>query len=102
MDDWSVRTDDPSEASLFYIPALNYHYSGNLGAAQQHMKNVIRCGGRRPEDGGKAEGGRSAARCILIAMRCVSVGPTSARQPSQCTASERIAPDEDTAAAQHT
>ena len=26
--DWSVRTENPWEADLFYVPALTYFYSG--------------------------------------------------------------------------
>lgn len=32
--DWSVRTENPYEADLFYVPALAYQYSGNLGQDQ--------------------------------------------------------------------
>jgi hypothetical protein len=28
LKDWGVRTDNPWEASLFYVPALTYFWSG--------------------------------------------------------------------------
>jgi hypothetical protein len=41
---WAVRTENPWEANLFYVPALTYFYSSNVGPfqAQQHMEIVIR------------------------------------------------------------
>jgi hypothetical protein len=29
--DWAVRTENPWEANLFYVPALTYFYSGKTG-----------------------------------------------------------------------
>jgi hypothetical protein len=43
LNDSSIRTDDPYEANLFYVPALAYYYSGNIGDAGEHIKQVVRC-----------------------------------------------------------
>ncbi|MEW5298035.1 MAG: hypothetical protein WDW36_001199 [Sanguina aurantia] len=37
-----VRTEDPSEANLFYVPAQVYAYSSNVGSMEAHVQNVIR------------------------------------------------------------
>ncbi|MEW5298057.1 MAG: hypothetical protein WDW36_001219 [Sanguina aurantia] len=37
-----VRTEDPSEANLFYVPAQVYAYSSNVGSMIPHVQNVIR------------------------------------------------------------
>ncbi|KAL4449410.1 hypothetical protein ABPG77_007054 [Micractinium sp. CCAP 211/92] len=39
--DSPVRTEDPSAAHMFFIPAMNYAYSGNLGLANEHLSAVI-------------------------------------------------------------
>jgi hypothetical protein len=39
--DWSVRTENPHEANLFFIPALNYDFSGNTGFPSVHAAAVI-------------------------------------------------------------
>jgi hypothetical protein len=31
LQDWTVRTEDPWEATMFYVPALTYGYSSNTG-----------------------------------------------------------------------
>lgn len=35
------RTENPHEANLFFVPMLLYFYSGNLGVASAHVRNVI-------------------------------------------------------------
>jgi hypothetical protein len=35
------RTDNPYEANMFYIPAMTYAYSSNLGDTLVHAKRVI-------------------------------------------------------------
>ncbi|KAF6261895.1 hypothetical protein COO60DRAFT_713350 [Scenedesmus sp. NREL 46B-D3] len=40
-DSSTVRTDNPYEANMFYIPAMTYAYSSNLGDTQVHAKRVI-------------------------------------------------------------
>ncbi|GAX80859.1 hypothetical protein CEUSTIGMA_g8294.t1 [Chlamydomonas eustigma] len=41
LKDWAVRTEDPWEANLFYIPAFTYSYSSNTGNPAPHLKSVI-------------------------------------------------------------
>ncbi|EFN59690.1 hypothetical protein CHLNCDRAFT_133230 [Chlorella variabilis] len=36
-----VRTEDPSEASLFYIPAFLYSYSGNMAGGDEHTQLLL-------------------------------------------------------------
>jgi hypothetical protein len=36
-----VRTEDPSEAHLFFLPALTYAYTSNLGDPDGHVTRVI-------------------------------------------------------------
>ncbi|KAG2444152.1 hypothetical protein HYH02_009091 [Chlamydomonas schloesseri] len=36
-----VRTENPYEAHLFYVPALNFFYSGNLRAPEHHLEAVM-------------------------------------------------------------
>jgi hypothetical protein len=31
MQDWAVRTENPYEANLFYLPLFNAHNGGNVG-----------------------------------------------------------------------
>jgi hypothetical protein len=40
LDDWIVRTENPWEANLFYIPALNFYYTG----AHLLLDLAITCG----------------------------------------------------------
>ncbi|WIA23466.1 hypothetical protein OEZ85_000212 [Tetradesmus obliquus] len=40
-DSSAVRTDNPYEANMFYIPAMTYVYSSNLGDTLVHSKRVI-------------------------------------------------------------
>ncbi|PSC71723.1 exportin-1-like isoform X2 [Micractinium conductrix] len=37
----AVRTEDPSEASLFHIPAFNFAHSGNVGSGMDHLLLVL-------------------------------------------------------------
>jgi hypothetical protein len=37
-----VLTDDPGEANMFFINALAYYYSSNIGDPSLHMQDVIR------------------------------------------------------------
>ena len=37
----AVRTEDPSEANLFYIPSFTYSYSGNVGAGMEHLHMLL-------------------------------------------------------------
>ncbi|PSC74977.1 exostosin-like glycosyltransferase [Micractinium conductrix] len=37
----SVRTEDPSEANLFYIPSFTYSYSTNVGTAEEHIHLLL-------------------------------------------------------------
>ncbi len=39
--DWAVRTEDPNEANLFYVPALTYWYSTNQNDINEHLKRVV-------------------------------------------------------------
>lgn len=32
LKDWTIRTLDPEEANLFYVPAFTYPYTNNGGA----------------------------------------------------------------------
>jgi hypothetical protein len=43
--DQDVLTLDPSQANMFFIPALSFYYSGNIGDPSLHMLDVIRWGG---------------------------------------------------------
>eukprot|EP00882_Tetradesmus_deserticola_P022294 GHRQ01024193.1.p2 GENE.GHRQ01024193.1~~GHRQ01024193.1.p2 ORF type:complete len:252 (+),score=51.38 GHRQ01024193.1:207-962(+) len=40
-DSSAMRTDNPYEANMFYIPAMTYAYSSNLGDTQVHATRVI-------------------------------------------------------------
>ncbi len=42
VNDWSVRTTNPWEANMFYVPALAFYYSGNVGEPSVHIKRVIK------------------------------------------------------------
>ena len=42
--DWAVRTLDPDEADIFYIPSLLYGYRGNLQPANRYLVKQARCG----------------------------------------------------------
>ncbi|PSC75169.1 exostosin-like glycosyltransferase [Micractinium conductrix] len=37
----SVRTEDPAEANLFYIPSMTFSHSSNVGTGEEHMRLVI-------------------------------------------------------------
>ncbi|KAL4519102.1 hypothetical protein Ndes2526A_g00206 [Nannochloris sp. 'desiccata'] len=37
----NVRTEDPSEAHLFFLPALTYAYTSNLGNPNLHVTRVV-------------------------------------------------------------
>ncbi|PSC67269.1 exostosin-like glycosyltransferase [Micractinium conductrix] len=37
----AVRTEDPSEANLFFVPAFTFHYSGNVGHASEHLHLLL-------------------------------------------------------------
>lgn len=39
--DSPVRTENPWEASLFYLPTFTYSYSDNGGVGTYHLANVI-------------------------------------------------------------
>lgn len=39
--DWSVRTENPYEANIFYVPALTYAYTSNLGDVVEHLHRVM-------------------------------------------------------------
>lgn len=41
MNDWSVRTENPWEANLFFVPALSFAYSSNLGDVTVHLQRVM-------------------------------------------------------------
>ncbi|KAF8062027.1 glucuronosyltransferase [Scenedesmus sp. PABB004] len=41
MADWAVRTENPWEASLFYVPALSYAYSAANGDVTEHLRRVM-------------------------------------------------------------
>lgn len=41
LHDWAVRTENPWEANLFYVPALTYAYSSNLGDVVEHLRRVM-------------------------------------------------------------
>jgi hypothetical protein len=41
MVDWSIRTENPWEANLFYVPALSYAYSGSRGNVTVHLRRVM-------------------------------------------------------------
>ena len=40
--DWSVRTTDPSKATLFFVPSYQYYYDGNLVLPAQHVQRLRR------------------------------------------------------------
>ena len=42
--DWAVRTENPWEANLFYVPALTYFYSSNVNpwAGYRHLEGVVK------------------------------------------------------------
>ncbi|KAG2485165.1 hypothetical protein HYH03_016055 [Edaphochlamys debaryana] len=45
LGDWSVRTENPWEATLFYVPTFTYWYCGNLGSPYfliQHVTHHLR------------------------------------------------------------
>ena len=42
LNDTAIRTDDPYEANLFYVPALTYYYSSNTGDPGEHIKAVVK------------------------------------------------------------
>jgi hypothetical protein len=42
LPDTSVRTTNPWEANMFYVPALAFYYSGNVGEPSVHIKRVIK------------------------------------------------------------
>jgi len=37
----AVRTEDPAEANLFFVPAFTYAYTGNLGNPNDHFHFVV-------------------------------------------------------------
>lgn len=39
--DWGVRTENPHEANLYYVPALTYYYSSNLEDPVNHIRSVV-------------------------------------------------------------
>lgn len=41
LSDWTVRTENPWEAHLFYVPALSYAYSGSSGDPTVHLRRVM-------------------------------------------------------------
>ena len=41
LNDWTVRTENPYEANLFYIPALLYFHAANVRNPTPHMKVVV-------------------------------------------------------------
>jgi len=41
LKDWAIRTEDPWQANLFYIPAFTYSYSSNLGDPTPHLVHVL-------------------------------------------------------------
>jgi hypothetical protein len=41
LHDWTVRTENPWEANMFYVPALTYAYTSNLGDVVEHMRRVM-------------------------------------------------------------
>jgi hypothetical protein len=41
LHDWTVRTENPWEANLFYVPALTYAYSSNTGDVVEHLRRVM-------------------------------------------------------------
>lgn len=41
LHDWTVRTENPWEANMFYVPALTYAYSSNLGDVVEHLRRVM-------------------------------------------------------------
>lgn len=41
LHDWTVRTENPWEANMFYVPALTYAYTSNLGDVVEHLRRVM-------------------------------------------------------------
>jgi len=41
LQDWSIRTENPHEANLFYIPALLYFYTANVFKPGPHIQRVV-------------------------------------------------------------
>jgi len=41
LKDWAVRTENPHEANLFFVPALLYFYVGNVRDPIPHLTRVI-------------------------------------------------------------
>ncbi|KAG1665066.1 hypothetical protein FOA52_012485 [Chlamydomonas sp. UWO 241] len=41
LKDWSVRTENPHEANLFFIPALLYFYVGNVRDPVPHLDAIV-------------------------------------------------------------
>lgn len=41
LHDWTVRTENPWEANTFYVPALAYAYTSNLGDVVEHLRRVM-------------------------------------------------------------
>jgi hypothetical protein len=39
--DWSVRTENPHEANMFFVPAMLYFYVGNVRDPVPHLKRVV-------------------------------------------------------------
>ncbi len=42
LQDWSVRTENPYEANMFFIPAMAYFYTENIHSPVTHLLRVIR------------------------------------------------------------
>ncbi|GAX86293.1 hypothetical protein CEUSTIGMA_g13705.t1 [Chlamydomonas eustigma] len=42
LQDWDVRTENPNEANMFFVPALVYFYAGNLGNPLPHLRKVVK------------------------------------------------------------
>ena len=54
LQDWSVRTTDPSKASLFFVPAFQYNTDGNLVLASHivgRLRRQLRHWGRAEPNG---------------------------------------------------
>ncbi|GIL81236.1 hypothetical protein Vretimale_1194 [Volvox reticuliferus] len=41
LGDWSVRTENPWEAALFYVPTFTYWYTGNIGHPTYIIQHVV-------------------------------------------------------------
>lgn len=39
--DWAVRTENPDEANIFYIPLMSYTYVGNVSPARNLVREVV-------------------------------------------------------------